>query len=96
MSRGFDRSVWRTTGTVELRGHKAEDGISWRRAMVYPVNGDPASGTWRLRIESYPDHHEPGPWWGGQVMWHCDSPDRDAVEAQAQRWVADGVTPTSI
>lgn len=88
------RDEWESNGTVELREVKArQNQVEFRKAVVYPVANPQSKPTvWRLSIYRIPEPPG-GQWNGGRVMWHCDSTDRDVVEAAARRWVADEIYP---
>lgn len=72
-------------------------GATFRRAVVYRVRytpeGEPA--VWRIRAERFPEHVNAGPhgWFGGRVLWGHDQEAREAAEAIAWVWVAEGILP---
>ena len=73
---------------------EAVPSASFRRAYAYRVV-DSNPEVWRIRIEQFPEHVEPGfhGWYGGRVLWGSDQSSREGAEAIARTWAEDGVLP---
>lgn len=64
-----------------------------RQARVYEDAREP--GTWRVRFELYPEHHEATGWFGGRVSLRHDWDETEAHNV-ATRWTEGGELPSGL
>jgi hypothetical protein len=68
-----------------------------RRAVIYRSTHPGDRGSWLVRFELYPQHHQPlSGWYGGRADIGTRYERPEAAEAVARTWVDKGELPESL